>query len=167
VQSIRPLQVYNTFIVPNTQIYKKRVPQLAEMSTDNKLDTKEHDVTLIEVFIADLGLDIEYKSNFRLGKKNYTEENPKRPFKVVMNSEQDKDLIMANLEQLKGKEKHKGVRVMDDHSIKDRNIIRIALIMPKLQMRKNLRIHNMSGKSGDRQKNGMYLKKFRKRNPVA
>ena len=32
-----------------------------------------------------------------------------------MHSDEDKDLVMANLKELKGKEQYKGVRISDDY----------------------------------------------------
>ena len=41
-----------------------------------------------------------------------------------MCSDEDKELVMANLKELKGKEQYKGVSITDDHTIKERNMLR-------------------------------------------
>ena len=74
--------------------------------------------------MADLGLETtQCKSLYRLGKRNETDELSKRPIKVVMNSEKQKKLVMANLKNLKGKENYRRISITDDHTIKERNTI--------------------------------------------
>ena len=41
-----------------------------------------------------------------------------------MHIDEDKDLVMANLKELKGKEQYKGVSTSDDHTIKERNALK-------------------------------------------
>ena len=50
-------------------------------------------------------------------------DQTERPIKVMMESEEHKDRIMANLKELKGKEQYKGISGTDDYTIKDRNMI--------------------------------------------
>ena len=71
-----------------------------------------------------------------------------------MRSDEDKDLVMANLKELKGKEQYKGVSITDDHTIKERNTLREWVKKPKRRVTKNPPIHNMNGKQEEFQKTG-------------
>ena len=75
-------------------------------------------------FLQTLGVNKEYKAIYRLGKIDVTKEQSARPIKVVMHSDEEKDLVMANLKELKGKEQYKGVSISDDYTIKERNTLR-------------------------------------------
>ena len=63
------------------------------------------------------------KATYRLGKIDVTKERSARPIKVVKRSDEDKDLVMANLKELKGKEQYKGVSITDGHTIQERNTL--------------------------------------------
>ena len=75
-------------------------------------------------FLQTLGVSKEYEATNRLGKIDATKEQSARPIKVVMHSDEDKDLVMANLKELKGKEQYKGVSISDDYTIKERNTLK-------------------------------------------
>ena len=130
---------------------------LAELITDNKLDAKKHDDTLIDVFITDLGLEVNYKSTTRLGKRNEDAEQRKRPIKVTMDSEQDKDRIMAGHIEI-----YKGVSVTDDHTLKGRNTIKEWVDKAKTANATVPHDSSYEWKVGGSPKNGMSLKKFKK-----
>ena len=85
---------------------------------------KHCDEEYITKFIEALGLHTDYKSAYRLGKIDGSGDQSKRPIKVMMQSEEHKDRIMANLKELKGEEQYKGISVTDDYTIKDRNMIK-------------------------------------------
>ena len=74
----------------------------------DKNQSKQRDEEFITTFIQDPGLEIEYKSIYRLGRRSAKKEQYKRPIRVVMHSEHDKNRIMANLKNIKGQEKYKG-----------------------------------------------------------
>ena len=106
---------------------------------------------------------MDYKSTFRLGKKNETLERSKRPIKVTMNSEQDKDRVMASLKELTGKDNYKGVSVTDDHTIKDRNTIKEWVEKAKTANANEADDSIYEWKVRGSPKNGMSLKKLKKR----
>ena len=132
------------------------------ISTD-KNEAKHHDEEFVGTFLKDLGLQIEYRSTFRLGKKNDTSERSKRPIKVTMNSDQEKDRVMANLKELKGKDKYKGISVTDDHTIKDRNTIKEWVEKAKSANANEAEDSIYEWKVRGSPKNGMCLKKLKKR----
>ena len=110
-----------------------------------------------------MGLDIEYKSTYRLGKEDARKEQSKRPILVVMHSEQGKYRIMENLKQLKGQEKYQGISVTDDHTIKDRNLIKDWVEKAKEANASEPVDSPYQGEVRVTPKSGMRLKKFQKR----
>ena len=138
-----------------------------EMVTEDDLAAGNHDENLIDVFLVDIGQeDLGYKSISRLGKKNPAAEQSKRPIKVEMVDEQSKDKIMSSLKHLKGKDKYKGVSISDDHTVKDRNTIREWVEKAKAANALEPADCDYEWKARGCPKNGMRLKKLRKRNPV-
>ena len=130
-------------------------------------EAKQHDKTIIDALMVDLGLDVSYKSLYRLGKRNDTVEQPKRPIKVVMNSEEDTTLIMVNLKRLKDKENYRGVSITHDHTIKERKTITEWVEKAKAANAAEPIDSIWEWKARGTPKNGMQLKKLRKRNPDA
>ena len=130
-------------------------------------ERKEHDKNFINALFADIGIEAMCKSLNRLGKRDETSNDAKRPIKVVMQNETEKDLVMARLNNLKGKEKYKGISITDDHSIADRKIIKEwaekATAANANEPTESLYEWKVRGSP----KNGMQLKKFRKRTPSA
>lgn len=126
---------------------------------------KQRDEEYISNFIGNLGLNLEFKSLIRLGKVDNTRDQSKRPIKVVMNNELDKDRVMANLKELKGKEQYKGVSVTDDHTQKDRNTIREWIEKSKKANGDEPIDSQFEWKVRGNPKNGMRLMKFKKRIP--
>ena len=124
-------------------------------------DRKKKDEEIVANFFNDLSLDLTYKTVFRIG--TYRGEQSKRPIKVTMKNEMDKDSIMANLRKLKGKENYKGVSVTDDHTIKDRNLIKEWAEKAKLANEEEPDDSLYEWKVRGSPKNGLRLKKFRKR----
>ena len=72
-------------------------------------------------FINDIHVHISIKSVSRIG----NEQNGKvRPLLIKLNSKNDKAKIFGNLSALKGLDKYKGVHVMEDLTVDQRNIIK-------------------------------------------
>ena len=131
-------------------------------------ERKENDKNFIDALFVDIGIEATYKAMHRLGKIDETSnEAAKRPIKVVMQNETDKDLVMARLNQLKGKEKYKGISITEDHSIADRKIIKEwaekATAANANEPAESLYEWKVRGSP----KNGMQLKKFQKWTPSA
>ena len=80
-----------------------------------------------------------------------------------MNSEQEKDRVMDNLKELKGKDKYKGISVTDDHTIKDRNTIKEWVEKAKSANANEAEDSIYEWKVRGSPKNGMCLKKLKKR----
>ena len=97
---------------------------VAESVSGEKHQANEHDGKYVSDFLQTLGVNKEYKAIYRLGKIDVTKEQSARPIKVVMHSDEEKDIVMANLKELKGREQYKGVSITDDHTIKERNTLR-------------------------------------------
>ena len=97
----------------------------------------------------------------RIGQENGP--NLKRPIKIVMNSEEEKEKILNNLRHLKGKELYKGIGITADYTYSERQLINSfrekANIQNDLEDNKNY-IWRVRGTP----KNGLFLKKFNKVN---
>ena len=128
--------------------------------------TKQHDTTTVNSLMSELGVDTGYKSLHRLGQRNENNERQKRPIKVVMNSETDKNLVMASLRKLKDKETYKGISVTDDHTRKERETITEYVNKAREANANEPADSIWEWKARGTPKNGMQLKKFRKRNQV-
>ena len=102
----------------------------------------------------------------RIGQEKITENesNSKRPIKLVMNSEDDKEKIINNLRNLKGKTLFKGISITADYTYSERQLIRNfreqANIKNDLEEEHEKYIWRVRGNP----KNGLYLKRFTKVN---
>ena len=125
---------------------------------------KQHDTATVAVLMSDLGVDTGYKSLHRLGTRNENAAQHKRPIKVVMNREEDKDLVMASLKKLKDKEIYRGISITYDHTRKERETITEFVNKAKEANANEPADSIWEWKARGTPKNGMQLKKFRKRN---
>ena len=134
--------------------------------TGDKEKCKEDDNSAIASLLADLGVDVTFKAMYRLGNKRVeSTEQSKRPLKVVMNNENDKDRIMASLKNLKDNEKYKRVSITDDYTTKERDTIKEWVKKAKDANANEPAESGYEWKVRGMPKNGMVLRKFRKRNP--
>ena len=123
-------------------------------------ERKQHDTSFIEALFDDIGIEATCKSVSRLGARNKSAATEvKRLMKVVMQNEADNDLVMSRLSNLKRKEGYKGISVTDDHSVTDRK----AEAANGNEPAESLYEWKVRGS----RKNGMQLKKLRKRTPSA
>ena len=97
---------------------------VAELINCDGYQAKQHDDEFIKTLIATLGLNVTHKHDHRLGKRDPANDQSKRPMKLVMLNEDDKDRILDNLKTLKGNETYKGISVTSDHTIQERNLIK-------------------------------------------
>ena len=118
----------------------------------------------VRSFITAIGIDVDYKSMYRLGKRDI--EPSKRPIKLILKSEIDKDRVMANLKNLKGRDEYKGISVKDDYTVQDRNIIKQWVDKAKEANLKEPADSKYEYKVRGTPKNGMFLKRFQKRVPL-
>ena len=133
------------------------------LESENK-DTnacKLHDEEFVKGFITAIGIEVEYKAMFRLGKRE--KEPSKRPIKVILKSELDKERFMNNLKNLKGREEYKGISVKDDYTIQERNLVKQWVEKANEANKKETPESNYEWKVRGNPKNGMFIKRFQKR----
>ena len=83
---------------------------------------KDHDKQFIDSFLDTIGVASRPNQIVRLGKPN---EDKRRPVKLVMRNEEEKDGIMSRLSNLKNAEDiYKRLSVRDDYTIEERETIR-------------------------------------------
>ena len=128
---------------------------------------KKHDEEVIKSLMIDLGLETQSKALYRLGQRNETGEQTKRPIKVVMTSEREKELVMTNLKNLKGKENYRRISITNDYTIKERNMVQEFVKKAKAANENENPDSGFEWKVRGSPKNGMSIKKFKKRTPVA
>ena len=136
-----------------------------ENTNSNKDEAKQRDQEIVTTLMEDLQLECDYKTIFRLGNVR-PDGQSKRPIKVTMNNEKDKKTVMDNLRKLKGKEKYKGVSMTDDNTIKDRALIKEWTEKAKAANEKEAADSLFEWKVRGNPKNGLSLKKFRKRDSI-
>ena len=126
---------------------------------------EKHDGDFVTDLFKDMNVQIEYKSIFRLGTvKQDAENESRRPLKVILKNEDDKNRMMGNLRNLKGKEKYKSISITDDNTMKQRTLIKEysekAKRANELEDKDSKFIWRVRGTP----KNGLKLMKLRKRN---
>ena len=122
--------------------------------------TSEGDNKYVDSLLKDLSVGaIKPQKVDRIGRN--VEKGRVHPMILKFKSSEDKDKVMANLNQLKGREEYKGIRITEDYTPAELEMIK--------GMREEARIENRkdSNKSfiwvirGD-PKNGMFLKRTKK-----
>ena len=96
------------------------IHRVDEPSGGNTTDNKAKDVGFVTNFIETVQVTVAPKIVVRLGK---SELNKKRPIKVVLNSEEDKNKILINLKNLKDHEAFKGISITEDYTLNERKLI--------------------------------------------
>ena len=138
---------------------------VVESMNPDKEITKKHDSDFVNKLLGDLGLNMEPKATFRIG--NAAGETRKRPIKVIMNSEAEKDSVMESLRKLKGNNDYKGISVTSDNTRKDRELIKEWATKAKEANENEDPDSQFEWKVRGTPKNGMSLKRFRKRDQQA
>ena len=87
----------------------------------DKDDVKKLNEEYVGELLRTLNLTMSHKSVYRLGKPDTSK---KRPIKLVMNNEVDKQNVMNNLKNLKDDELFRRVSVTEDYTASERNMIR-------------------------------------------
>ena len=136
---------------------------MVEGTGDND-ECKQFDKNAVTSLLTDLGVNVNFKATYRLGAKNATTEQPKRPLKIVMNNEGEKDKIMSSLRNLKDKENYRGISITDDYTTKERETIKEWVKKAQDANANEPAESNFEWKARGTPKNGMVLRKFRKRN---
>ena len=83
---------------------------------------KDHDHEFVHSFLDIIGITSRPKQIVRLGKSN---DDKRRPVKVVMNNSNEKDSIMSRLSNLKNADEiYRSLSIRDDYTIEERELIR-------------------------------------------
>ena len=91
-------------------------------TTDGATTSDSHNRQFVASFLETIGVEVNPKTTFRLGKPN---EKKKRSLKFVMNSSNDKDLIMSKLGHLKhADDRLRNLSVTDDYTNEERELIK-------------------------------------------
>ena len=128
-------------------------------------DAKENgpakDKEFVTALFGAIGVDHRPKAIVRLGSPD---NNKCRPLRVTMNTDDEKDLVMARLPNLKNAEDNlKKVSVTDDYTADERNEIKIWV--EKAKKRNEDETGDVIWKVRGTPKNGLRLAKFTKRTP--
>ena len=92
------------------------------ISETSEGDPKENDQNFVASLLDKIGVAQRPKQLFRLGKQT---EGSTRPVKLVMESDDDKDTIMARLGNLKNAEDDfRKVSIRDDYTLEEREMVR-------------------------------------------
>ena len=92
-----------------------------ESETENNEEAKLSDRNYVQKLFDALGVQTTYKIVVRLGK---CDPGKKRPIKLVMNSEEEKNEIMINLRKLKDVDSFRGLSVTHDYTLAERQQIK-------------------------------------------
>mgnify|MGYP001147636944 CR=1 FL=1 len=83
---------------------------------------KKDDITFVKKLIQVCECDtVEVKNISRIGNAS---ENKKRPIKIELHNEHEKEQIMNNLQKLKNRDDFKGVSITNDYTLSERQLIR-------------------------------------------
>ena len=132
--------------------------------TGDNAACKQFDNNAVTSLLAELGVNVTFKATYRLGSKaTEIQAQSKRPIKVVMSNENDKDQVMSSLKNLKDKENYKGISITDDYTTKERDMIREWVKKAEATNANEPVDSEFVWKARGTPKNGMVMKKFRKR----
>ena len=101
------------------------------------------------------------KNITRIGR---SENNKRKPMKVVMRNETDKKSIMNNLRRLKGIVEYKGISITEDYTLSERNMIREYAEKVREKNQLEPEESNYIWRLRGTPKNGLVLKRFMKVN---
>ena len=136
---------------------------VSESSSTENDEAKKHDVDFVTNLNEAISITTETPKNIiRLGK---ADQGKKRPIKVVLNSEYDKNNIMANLRKLKDQELYKRVSITDDYTIKERQMIKEKAAEAKANNDEEPPNSRYIWRIRGTPKNGLIIKKFLKQRP--
>ena len=132
---------------------------LPESVSADKDDVKKLNEEYVGELLRTLNLTMSHKSVYRLGKPDTSK---KRPIKLVMNNEVDKQNVMNNLKNLKDVELFRGVSVTEDYTASERNMIRNMVEDAKAKNSKEEPDSRYKWKVRGTPKNGLCLKRLPK-----
>ena len=128
---------------------------------EEKENSTETDEQFVTEFLSALGVNQEPKSTVRLGR---AENNKRRPLRLTMNTDEEKDTVMARLPNLKNAEdKLKMISVTYYYTVDEINEIKTWVEKAKKKNEKET--GDVVSKVRGTPKNGLRLAKFPKRTP--
>ena len=89
-------------------------------------------------------------------------EDKIRPIKIVFASEEEKEKVLSNLSNLKGKQLYKGISIKEDHTPNERQLIREFSKQAREENSKLPEDSNYIIRVRGSPKNGLFLKKVKK-----
>ena len=124
-----------------------------------KTTHQQDDITFVEHFLNTIGENITPKAVVRLGKHGASSN---RPIKITFESLTEKETIMKNLRNLKGKEEFHGVHIRDDYTLAERMMIREYVTKARKKNETEEEASEILWKVRGDPKSGLYLKRFLK-----
>ena len=134
-----------------------------ESDSDDKEVAKKMDEKFITSMIGAVHVSTVFKSHARIGQPDPVK---RRPIKVVLNCEEDRNKIIASLSNLKGQQTYKGISITEDYTIADRQLIKRWSEKAKESNANEAPDSKYVWRVRGNPKNGLILKKFLKRNPA-
>ena len=128
---------------------------------ENQEKEKENDQTYVAGLLNALAVPVTYKTTSRIGR----EENGKRPLKLVMNNEIEKDRLMSRLSNLKDNSNYIGLSITDDYTQYQRKIIKDWIAKANQRNQEESENSQYIWRARGTPKNGMFLKKLLKKKP--
>ena len=121
-------------------------------------ENQQDDDLFVKSFMQTVSESVTPKSFTRIGRQ----ENCKRPIKVTLKNAKDKEEIMINLKNLKGKDSFKGISITDDYTVSEREMIRDFTRKAKERNLAESENSNFVWRVRGTPKNGLVLKRFMK-----
>ena len=130
-------------------------------NSDNETESKKADEEFVNSLISILGSNVAPQSITRLGKLDGTVSDKRRPLRLCMKNNKDKEQIMLRLSNLKNAEqKFKRISVKDDYTVEERDEIRRY---QRLVDEKNKSENTTNWKLRGNPKNGLRIVKIQNR----
>ena len=121
------------------------------------------DPDFVKDMIRVIGCNVTPKSVVRIGR---ADASKKRPIKIILHSEQDKDKIMTNLKNLKDYTEFKGISITDDYTVSERQMIKEFANKAKEKSLLEPEGSNSVWRVRGTPKNGLVLKRYTKVKPT-
>ena len=103
---------------------------------------------------------VKIKEINRIGEYN-REATKDRPMKITVDTEEEQQKIMTNLNNLKGNEEYRGISIKEDYTLNERQLIRVYVEQAKAlnaleKAKSSTTVYKVRGTP----KNGLFLKRF-------
>ena len=132
---------------------------MKEQTGENK---DEQDKNFVNKFLADIETPVKPTSVKRIGQES---EDKLRPIKLTLSTVKDKATILQNLSKLKGMTDYQRVRVTEDYTIAERELIKSKVKEAKERNEAEPTDSSIVWVVRGSPKNGLRVKWLRKRDP--